>query len=180
MNRRFVVAVSIVTAVLIAPPAVADWIPGDPFKMHNPQLPDPIGWDVFNTYNDLVQPPVVVFLADDWRCTETGEINEIHIWGSWRRDLPTMVSMIHVQIHADDRSGPFSKPAADPLWVFDFSPGQFIERLYPRRVTRVGTTRTPASSFVTITETSGSTACAISRISPRPSSKPRARSTGWW
>ena len=48
-------------------------------------------------------------------CEHTGEVNEIHIWGSWRGDVPPMVNLIHVQIHADDRTGEFSKPADEPL-----------------------------------------------------------------
>jgi len=50
--------------------AGADWSPGDPFKMHFPQMPDEAGWDVNST-----QPLIV---ADDWRCTETGWVKDIH------------------------------------------------------------------------------------------------------
>ena len=55
---------------LLAVPAAADWEPGMPFKMHYPQLPDPMGWDVKFT------DPIV--LADDWRCTQTGPVDDVH------------------------------------------------------------------------------------------------------
>ena len=132
MRRAMILVVCVAMAVLMAPPAAADWNVGDPFKMHEPQLPDPEGWDVLNTNNPIFQPPLITFLADDWRCTETGEVNEIHIWGSWRGDIQAMVNVIRIQIHADDRTGPFSKPEADPLWFFDFQQGQFTERFYER------------------------------------------------
>ena len=140
MRREFSAVLWILTVVLMSTPAMADWNPGDPIKMHFAQLPDPTGWDVFNTKNDLVVPPVRTVLGDDWQCTETGEVNEIHIWGSWRGDMPAAVSAIHVQIHADDRTGPFSKPADVPLWSFS-----------THAEIRVGTTRTPARSSPAIT-----------------------------
>ncbi len=55
---------------------VADWQPSDGHKMHYPQLPDEEGWDV-----NATQPNI---LADDWRCSQTGVITDIHFWGSWR------------------------------------------------------------------------------------------------
>ena len=130
MRHGFLVMVWVAIAFLIAPPMAADWDPGDPHKMHQPQLPDLTGWDVFDTHNQIVQPPMIVFLADDWRCSETGEVNEIHIWGSWREDDFGPINAIHIQIHADDRTGPFSKPAPDPLWVFSFDASQFTDRQY--------------------------------------------------
>jgi hypothetical protein len=45
-------------------------------KMHFPQLPDLIGWDVNAT------SPIV--LADDWQCSRTGPVEDIHFWGSWK------------------------------------------------------------------------------------------------
>ena len=55
------------------------WRPGDRHKMHFPQLPDESGWDVRATR------PVV--LGDDWRCSETGWVKDIHFWGSWQKGL---------------------------------------------------------------------------------------------
>ena len=64
-------------ALILAPPALADWDPGDDYKMHYPQMPDPEGWDVCL---------VCQWLADDFGCTETGPITDIHFWISWHAD----------------------------------------------------------------------------------------------
>ena len=66
---------SIMTIFLLSGVTFADWIEGDPHKMHWPQLPDPNGLDVMAT------EPFV--LADDFECAETGYIKDIHFWGSW-------------------------------------------------------------------------------------------------
>ena len=100
---------------------LADWDPGDPFKMDYPQLPDPDGWDV-----NFVNPKV---LADDWLCTQTGPVSDIHFWMSSRKDEPFHLLNIHVSIHTDDVTGPFSKPG-DLLWQRDFQPPLFTVRDY--------------------------------------------------
>ena len=64
--------------------AVADWDPEDGHKMHYPQTPDPNGWDVYCTAG-LAQW-LEVCLADDWECSESGYIKDIHFWGSWWED----------------------------------------------------------------------------------------------
>ncbi len=95
------------------------WQPGDPHKMHYPQLPDESGWDVNATY------PVV--LADDWRCSQTGWIKDFHFWGSWRDDIVGYITsftlMIHADIPAEQSPTGYSMPA-DSIWiqeVFDFN-----------------------------------------------------------
>ena len=67
---------AMVCVALYAAPARADWQPGDGHKMHFPQLPDEDGWDVNATMG--------VCLADDWMCSETGPVEDIHFWGSWK------------------------------------------------------------------------------------------------
>ncbi|KAA0217476.1 MAG: hypothetical protein DYG94_00300 [Leptolyngbya sp. PLA3] len=108
-------------AVIAAGGAIAfgDWDPGDPFKMHFPQLPDPNGWDVNMTF-----PKV---LADDWLCIDSGWVSDIHFWFSYQHDVFVPIEGIHVSIHADDRSGPFSRPG-DLLWQHDFLPSEFTVR----------------------------------------------------
>jgi hypothetical protein len=59
-------------------PAQAHWVPADGHKMHFPQLPDSAGWDVNQT------PVEFMCLADDWMCSETGKVTDIHVWGSWK------------------------------------------------------------------------------------------------
>ena len=102
----------VVAVLLLAVPTVADWDPGDGHKMHFPQLPDVDGWDIAWSTN----------LADDWRCSETGPVNDIHFWFSAINDDPSVIDQIagiSVAIRSDDRSGLHSKPG-DFLW------GQFF------------------------------------------------------
>lgn len=112
-GRRWFVAGMLVA---LSGAAFGDWDPGDSFKMHFPQLPDPNGWDVNMTF-----PKV---LADDWLCTGTGSVSDIHFWFSYRQDVIVPIDAIHVSIHADDRTGPFSRPGA-LLWERDFFPTEF-------------------------------------------------------
>lgn len=112
--------VSKLVALLILAGAVsapADWDPGDPFKMHYPQLPDPNGWDV--SWDNK-------YLADDFLCTETGPITGIHFWVSWKDDLPDWgaINNIRVSLHNDIPADPmipgsYSRPADPPLFESD-------------------------------------------------------------
>ncbi|MBU0717228.1 MAG: hypothetical protein KJ749_03190, partial [Planctomycetes bacterium] len=92
------------------------WQPGDPHKMHYPQLPDEDGWDV-----NATQPLV---LADDFRCTQTGFIKDIHFWGSWKDgiegEIDYFVLSIHEDIPADQNPDGYSKPGTT-LWERDIS-----------------------------------------------------------
>ncbi|HWP40842.1 MAG TPA: hypothetical protein VNL70_07940 [Tepidisphaeraceae bacterium] len=127
-------------------PVLAHWDPGDPYKMHYPQLPDltPTGMDVLAS---RAMPGTNLFklLADDFLCTQTGPITDIHIWGSWLNDRlpqvpdPTGVLVpdpagvrFKLSIHADIPAGPnqpYSKPGAE-LWSAVFGPNDFTVRLY--------------------------------------------------
>ena len=102
---------SLVVLATAAAPVLADWDIGDSYKMHYPQLPDPNGWDVSNTYYTGV--------ADDWLCTESGPVSDIHVWYSWFNDVPDVPEFLHVGIWTDDRTGEFSKPGTR-LWHKDF------------------------------------------------------------
>ncbi len=106
-------------AFLVAP-VLADWDPGDGHKMHYPQLPDPNGWDVNATF-----PKV---LADDWMCSGTGWVEDIHFWGSWRHEDVGQLTSIHVSIHDNAYNG-YSHPG-ELLWERDFFPGEWAERWY--------------------------------------------------
>jgi len=89
--------------------ARADWDDTMPFKMHFPQHPDPTGWDI-----DMTN----YVLADDWLCTQTGPVKDIHFWYSVQGDsgatpIPTPhFSSVSVSIHDNVASGPggFSIP----------------------------------------------------------------------
>jgi len=93
----------------------------DPFpnqKMHFPQYPDLIGWDVNATYPKI--------LADDWQCSQTGWVTDIHFWGSWKDqdgmpqydDVGNILYFIF-SIHAnipEDADTPYSRPG-ELLWM---------------------------------------------------------------
>ncbi len=121
MKRAWTLLMIVGTILLLNSAATADWNPGDGHKMHFPQLPDPDGWDV-----NFMEPKV---LADDWGCTETGPVRNIHFWFSSMLDMPFVLEQIHVSIHDDDRSDPAipSRPG-DLLWERDFFPGEFVYR----------------------------------------------------
>jgi hypothetical protein len=82
-------------------------------KMHFPQLPDTIGWDV-----NATMPKI---LADDWQCSQTGWVTDIHFWGSWKdldgipgtddyfTPMPFFVLSIHENIPASPDT-PWSRP----------------------------------------------------------------------
>lgn len=80
---------------------VADWDPDDGHKMHFPQMPDPNGWDVHAT--------APIELADDWRCSETGYVKDIHFWGSWLGDDKGVITSFNIAIYTNN-PGPPSKP----------------------------------------------------------------------
>lgn len=104
--------------------AKADWNPGQPYKMSRVMYPDPNGWDV------MFQQPRV--LADDWLCTETGPVSDVHLWFSSQHDAPFNITNVHLSIHANVPVGgaeTFSHPG-DLLWQTDLVPGQFTTRLY--------------------------------------------------
>ncbi len=91
--------------------AVADWIPDDGHKMHFPQLPNVVGWDV-NATNPVV-------LADDWMCSETGWVKDIHFWGSWMNGIEGQIVSFNLSIHADIAADPPGVPYSRPgmtLW----------------------------------------------------------------
>ncbi len=119
--------IALVSLCLLATPALADWDPGDGHKMHYPQLPDPNGWDV-----DMTAPNI---LADDWQCSQSGPVTDVHFWFSWWQDLTWEIDSIHVSIHENipdpDPTDPntFSMPG-QPLWERDFFMGEFTVRPY--------------------------------------------------
>ncbi|MBN1788366.1 MAG: hypothetical protein JW806_08220 [Sedimentisphaerales bacterium] len=75
LKKVFLVVISI---LFVTYAAFGDWDDGDPYKMHFPQLPDPMGWDIC-LHEQMV--------ADDFRCTESGPITDIHFWVSWHQDI---------------------------------------------------------------------------------------------
>ncbi|MBN2175865.1 MAG: S8 family serine peptidase [Bacteroidales bacterium] len=94
------------------------------------QLPDlsPTGMDVDATRNPDNPPPLL--LADDFLCNQTGNITDIHIWGSWINDQfpyfesPDAVQFtfsIHADIPASESPTGYSMPG-DILWMIVWQP----------------------------------------------------------
>ncbi len=111
LRKLLVLTVVVGCATLAVPPVVADWIPEDGHKMHYPQFPDEAGWDV-----NATQPLV---LADDWMCSETGWVKDVHFWGSWMHGVEGQVLYFVLSIHEDIPANPpeipYSRPGAT-LW----------------------------------------------------------------
>jgi hypothetical protein len=113
-------------AIFLAAPAGGDWDETDPHKMHWPQMPDPFGWDVDVTWGWT--------LADDWECSQSGFVDDVHFWYSWLDDVPSPITQIHVSIHSNipadpNDPGSFSMPGS-LLWARDFFQGEFTTRLW--------------------------------------------------
>ncbi len=82
-------------------------------KMHYPQYPDPFGNDV--AWGPIYEDTPVV-LADDWMCTETGNVSNIHFWISTYEDSGVLTEYpFMIEIRSDNRSDYYSKPG-ELLW----------------------------------------------------------------
>ena len=100
-------------------------------KMHFPQFPKMHGWDV-----DFTVPNV---LADDWMCSESGDVGNIEFWISLLGDmgafeLDGIIDKIYLSIHADipasENPNGFSMPAEPPLWEQTFMEGDYTWEYY--------------------------------------------------
>ncbi|MBN1504266.1 MAG: hypothetical protein JW952_04305, partial [Candidatus Eisenbacteria bacterium] len=126
MRKSIVLLAAMALVVAWAVPAAAFWEEGMDFKMHYPQLPDatPTGWDVLSS--GLCEAPVCR-VADDFQCTETGWVKDIHFWGSWKDDMVGVIDHFRLEIYTNDASGPFSQPG-QMIWWYDwpFDPAHVI------------------------------------------------------
>jgi hypothetical protein len=105
-------------------PAWADWNPGDSYKWLQPPDPNPDGVSV------RVNFPVT--LADDFQCTESGLITDIHLWGSVLYDEPPPNApfILGIWSNVPDGQEPFSHPGT-LLWSMWFEATQYQVRPYP-------------------------------------------------
>ncbi|MFH1688375.1 MAG: thrombospondin type 3 repeat-containing protein [bacterium] len=107
-KRNFWLLLAVAAICSAVPLALADWSEADGHKMHYPQLPDETGWAV-----NATQP---LILADDFMCTETGWIKDVHFWGAWRHGqegvVTTFILSFHTDIPADQNPDGYSKPGS--------------------------------------------------------------------
>jgi hypothetical protein len=121
MIMKTLMVVTILLALVL--PARADWNVGDPYKMHYPQLPKQGGWDVEFSASKL---------ADDWQCTGTGAVSDIHFWVSWMTNLVQPINSFTVSIYSDipAQGTVFSRPGQE-LWGHNFVANEFTIRDMP-------------------------------------------------
>jgi len=94
------------------------------------QLPDK-NWTGMDIMVNLDTEQFNRTLADDFLCTSTGPISDVHLWGSWFNDTKGTITKIHLGIHEDipaNNSNP-SRPGK-LLWQRDFYQGDFTEKIY--------------------------------------------------
>ncbi|MCX5685379.1 MAG: PEP-CTERM sorting domain-containing protein [Planctomycetota bacterium] len=134
MRTRIAVLVALGLAAIVLPQtAWADWVSGMPAKWV--QLPDlQNGMDVNATWKQGAtggpQFPFVKTIADDFLCTETGAITDVHIWGSWLNDQINRNATFKLSIHDDipaGSAGGYSQPG-NLLWQKTFSPVEYLVR----------------------------------------------------
>jgi hypothetical protein len=119
LELKMMLVCTLILLVGIGPAALGDWDEGGPHKMHYPQLPDLdlTGMDVLTgpRLPDIAQGDFYEkFLADDWQCSRSGLVTDIHIWGSYNEDIrlildPYFNLVIYENIPADP-CYPFSRP----------------------------------------------------------------------
>jgi hypothetical protein len=134
--KRFILT-SYLCVLFAAGTALADWNIGDPAKWA--QLPD-LGFTGIDIYNNSPQT-----LADDFLCTTTGYITDLHFWGSWLNDYlphpaagadlgdPAAVAFnlyIYSDIPDTDGDGPDYSNPGQLLWSANIPAGGFSVRKY--------------------------------------------------
>lgn len=92
----------------------ADWPNNNPTKWV--QLPDLLQGVNINATQPLI-------LADDFKCTFTGPITDIHIWGSWLYDVVDPMAVFRLSIHPNIPAGPGGWSVPGPaLWSIILPP----------------------------------------------------------
>lgn len=124
MKSVFALLAVVAAITFLAAPVAADWNVGDPHKMHFPQLPDPFGLDV-----DIWNAPV----GDDWTCSQSGPVSDIHFWYSWFQDREVPIRSVTVEIYDNVEAtlppDPLPSQPGNRLWGRTFLDGEFTTRL---------------------------------------------------
>jgi hypothetical protein len=109
--------VYILVSLLISSAALSDWSVGDDYKMHSPQLPNKNGWDICLVHQAI---------ADDFKCSQSGPINDIHFWVSWKGDNDDFRNVTwNIALCANS----FGKPGT-VLWILNPGHANISSRLY--------------------------------------------------
>jgi hypothetical protein len=94
------------------------------------QRPDLVnGFDVASYY---AQP-----VADDFPCTNTGPITDIHLWGAWDGDERCGPTTFYLSIWSDVPANPFTGAYSHPgtnLWSEVFSNGDYVMCPYATKI----------------------------------------------
>ena len=99
-------------------------IPNNVTKFRQNFDPSMRGLDVLATW--LTNNMPATLLADDFICTRTGPISDIHVWGSWLNDKVDQRPTFWVGIWDDvPRSGNVHSHPGQLLWWQQFNPGQY-------------------------------------------------------
>jgi hypothetical protein len=110
--EKKIIAILVMTLLISAGGiAVAHW-DEDPgwHKMHYPQLPDPDGMDVM--WGNWI-------LADDFECSEGGELDEIHFWFSFKDDNEQPLTKLYVSIWSNNPGPPSRPDELQKSWIFN-------------------------------------------------------------
>ncbi len=93
-------------------------------KMHYPQLPDEDGWDVScgNSWP---------YLADDWECSESGHVKDIHFWGSWKDDIVGIIDGFRIWIAEDSGKCYPNTQSWNVLWEQYFTDFEVSDPIIP-------------------------------------------------
>jgi len=118
MRMQLLTLMFIVGVILLTDPAQADWEDNDDYTMHYPQYPNPYWWAI-----DITRG----FVADDWMCSVSGPVDDIHFWMSWQGGNVGVVDGVWARIWSDvpantDPLAPWSHPG-DLLWDHIFWDG---------------------------------------------------------
>jgi hypothetical protein len=116
MRAALILAVG--AMLVLAPMARADWNYGDPYKMHFPQLPTQQGqgWIGSN------------LLADDWECTASGPVTDIHFWTFNDPIQPFVPVYVTISTNSPlNETRPYSCPEYQ-VWGRYFQPGEYTIR----------------------------------------------------
>ena len=122
MQRFLILCLATVLSVsALAVDARAHWDEGDDHKMHWAQLPDPNGWDI-------------TVAIDDFRCTASGPITDIHFWVSWKDDQVNWSAINNIELYLTTDvpavQGPYAySTPGDSLWNYNTFTNGYTYRL---------------------------------------------------